>query len=429
METESLQPAVSGARQLRISLWPRWRVAAFAALIAVTVVVYVGSAARGFWADHLAQSTDPTALQQAVRLEPSSAEYADALGTNQFYSAQDSAAALLSFRRAVALNPYNGTMWLHLANAALAENQVATAMDAVDRALGAEPANMQVLWSAANLYLVTGDSGRSFLTFRTFLQHDPSGDWSALDVCWRAVPDTEALLRDMLPPTANAYLDFIAFLIARQKPEAAMQVWPRVLALHQPFDPRRGNAYVQYLLDRGLVAQAWNMWQQMRQAGLLGKSDPANLLTNGGFENETSNTAFSWLVIEKPNSFTSLQAEPAHSGKYSTLMVFEGDFSGYVGVYQSVVLVPSRRYQLSLYAKTEDLRSAVPVQVAVTDAKGAVYAAVDTPAGTSEWTNIRAEFTSGDKPGLTMIVIRMPGQHTVLGKLWLDDVSLVEVEN
>jgi tetratricopeptide (TPR) repeat protein len=403
-------------------------VAAFAALISAATAVYVGGAVRGFWANHLAQSTDPAALQQAVRLEPLSAEYAGALGTSQFYSSQDPAAALNSFRRAAALNPYNGTVWLHVANAALAENQVGTAVDAVGRALQAEPTNMQLLWSAGGLYLVTGDTARSFHTFRTFLQHDPGGVWSALDVCWRAVPDTDIILRDMLPPTADVYLNFISFLIAKQQPQAAMHVWSRMLDLGEPFDPRRGNSYVQYWLDKGMVAQAWDAWQQMRRAGLLGKDDASNLVTNGGFEQEISNTAFTWQVIGKPNSSASMQADPAHTGKYSALMVFEGDLSGPVGVYQSVVLRPSHRYRLSFFVKTEGLRSAVPLQVAATGAGGAAYAAVDTVTGTSDWTNLRAEFTSGDNPGLTSIVVRVPGQHTVLGKLWLDDVSLVEMK-
>ncbi len=389
---------------------------------------YIATVIRDVWADDLAHRVDAASLARAARIAPGVAEYRATLGRYELYAAQDPAAALTSFREAAALNPWAARGWLQVAEAAIANGELADARSATAAAVRSEPTNTDVLADAASLYLVTGDVNSAFRLFRVLLEHEP---WRAGDIysaAWRARPDVQEVLREAVPATADAHLALLSFFTGKRDATAAAAVWDKLLSLHQGFDPAATNGYFEYLIAGGRAEEAYRAWQQLRAAvPPSGKIDAGNLITDGGFEGNFINGGFGWRAYAKANVTLTIHTATAHAGSRAALVTFDGDVSGEAGLFQYLWLQPNRDYDLSFAAKTEDLRSAqTPVVRIARETGNTAYASVALAPGSTDWAKYRAQFRTRDAAGLARFDLSIPGQHTVLGRVWLGDVRLVE---
>jgi len=56
---------------------------------------------------------------------------------------------------------------------------------------------------------VQGDDAKALREFRVVCRNEPTLADPAIQFCWRINPDVDALLRDVVPPEADAYLAFL----------------------------------------------------------------------------------------------------------------------------------------------------------------------------------------------------------------------------
>src|SRR6266403_2191982 len=80
------------------------------------VLTYIGIAVRDYVAYRLVASQQGRAIEQAVALDPSNADYHHSLGCYYRFLAQRPDLAIPQYKSAVALNPYNADYWLNLAS-------------------------------------------------------------------------------------------------------------------------------------------------------------------------------------------------------------------------------------------------------------------------------------------------------------------------
>ena len=113
----------------------------------------------------------------------------------------------------------------------------------------------------------------------------PSLAFPAFQLCWRANPDVDALLRDVVPPAASVYSSFLDFLISRKQAAAAAKVWAQMVQLHQPVEAQRCLRICPLPDSRRDVTQARQVWQQATAVCDLSsyQPSPANLVINGDF--------------------------------------------------------------------------------------------------------------------------------------------------
>jgi Flp pilus assembly protein TadD len=397
----------------------------------MVVALYLQFALRAYLASHLAATPDLSNLNKATRLEPSNAEYRELLGRNLALSGASLDEAISDYRTAVHLDPYEARYWLDLAGAYQVAGRIREQEESVEHAVEADPTTPHVAWEAANFFLVQGDQERALRNFRVVLANDPEAVDSALQLCWRATGDANQILDRALPRRPDLYFSFLSLLISKQEVAAAENVWNHLIALNQEFSTKLAFPYFRFLIAKQEVAAAQTAWQQL--AGVNRSLQPylpsrANLIVNGGFEENVLNGGFDWWYESNPHAALAIDTSEFYSGTRSLSVTFDGLNPGDAGILQFIVVKPHTDYEFSAESRTEDIESASGPRFAIVDAyTNASYVLTDDLLGTNPWRAQHARFQTGPNTNLVLLkIVRQPGVPLIRGKLWIDNLRLAE---
>lgn len=419
---------------MRIELRSPLRSFFFAVVCLVFVGLYLQLARHAYWASHLAARPDSSNIQKAIQLEPSNAEYRNLFGRSLALSGTSLDDAIANYRIAVRLNPHTARYWLDLAGAYQLAGRTQEQEDSVEHAVEADPTTPHVAWEAANFFLVQGDPEKALPYFRVVLANDPDAVDSALQLCWRATEDANQILAEALPPRPGLYLSFLRLLLYKQQTEAAENVWNRLIGLHQAFSTRLAFPYFRFLIAQQQVAPAQAAWQQL--AGLDRSlqpylPSPENLIVNGGFEENLLNGGFDWWYQPIPHASLAIDTSEFHSGTRSLSVTFDGLSVPEAGILQFVAVKPNTDYDFSGEMRTEDLETASGPRFSIADAySNFSYVLTDDVMDTTPWRLQQASFHTGPNTGLVLLrILRQPPAPLIRGKLWIDDLRLVEKQH
>lgn len=402
----------------------RWLLAVFAGL----TLTYLALAATEFAASRLALSPDPAKLQRAVRLSPGNADYRHRLGRYYSFVAVDPQAAASQFQTAARLNPHQARYWFDLASTHQILGDTDAQRAALEHALNAEPTAPDVAWEAANFFLVSGDIDRALRELRVVMESDPSLTPMALQSCWRVRPDAEVLLRDVVPPQANALLAFVTMMESRQETDAAIKAFERLIRLGQKFDPRYLFDHVRYLILARRPEAAWSAWEQSAPALGLHNYLPAedNLFINGDFSADVLNGGFDWFYQPLNSVHLQLDSSEIRQGEHSLSITFDGPPVSDAGLHQWIPVRAGVSYEFAAYYKTAELRGAGGPHIVLRDAytNQAVFTS-DPLTDAGFWKTVRGSFTTPSATSLLIVSIeRIPAGSPIRGKLWLDHFHL-----
>src|SRR5256886_5477845 len=403
----------------------------FAVVCIVFVGLYSYLAFRAYHASRLVVVPDQANLQEAIRLEPSNAEYRELLGRYVAFSGQNLDGGIPNYQAAVDLNPYAARYWLDLASAYQVANRTSEQRESLERAVEADPTTPHVAWEAANFFLVQGDREKALHHFRVVLANDPEKGDAALRLCWRATGDENQILNQALPGRPDLYFSFLRLLIHNQETAAAKNVWDRLVALNQVFSLQLAFPYFRFLLTQHEVEAAQDAWRQI--ATLNASLVPylpsrENLIVNGGFEENVLNGGFDWSYLSNPHVALAVDTSEFHSGTRSLSITFDGQNPPDAGIYQFIPVKPNTEYEFSVAYRTEELVTASGPRFAIADAyTNASYVLTDDSMGTNPWRLQQARFQSSPSTQLVLFKIaRQPAGPLIRGKLWIDDLRLVE---
>jgi hypothetical protein len=422
---------LTGMDKMPIDLRSPLRRFAFAATCCVLVGLYLQLTLRAYLASHLAATPDVSSLNQAVRLEPSSAEYPELLGRILALSGTNLNDAIANYRKAVHLNPYVARYWLDLAGAYQMAGQTSEQERSVEQAVQAEPTTPDVAWEAANFFLVQGEQEKALRTFRVVLANDPEMIDSALQMCWRATGDANQILDHALPQRPDLYLAFLRLLISKEEVAPAENVWNHLIALNQEFPAKLAFPYFQFLIEKQEVGAAQTAWQQLAHVDRslqLYLPSRENLVVNGGFEENVLNGGFDWWYQSNPHAALAIDTSEFYGGTRSLSVTFDGQNPADAGIFQWVVVKPQTAYEFSAEFRSEDIESASGPRFAIMDAfTKASYVLTDDLLGTNPWRLQTTRFQTGPSTTLVLLkIVREPASPLIRGKLWLDDVRLEE---
>jgi len=403
------------------------RKAALAALVLGLCTAYVYVAGRDYAASRLAGSRTSAGLEEASRLEPGNASYADLLGRHYFYATLEVPKAVHEFQQATSLNPGVAQYWMDLALAYGAAGEPARERAAVERALAADPTTPEVAWDAANFYFALGDTAAGLTQLRLVFQYQPWAELDSMQLAWRATRDPAMILRDALPNDPAVRLSFLKFLLQQNEPAAAAQVWDQVTAAGRPFDAKLALPYVQYLLDQRQVQPAQKAWEEL--AGVdrsFAAYLPSELVVNRGFEQEMLNTGFDWRYQPVAHVSLAIDSSEAHGGEHALMIGFDGGPVREAGLWQLIPVRPGATYDLSVWSQAREWAGVGGLRLAVEDAFD------HTPCGSGEllattagWRQSTFSFTTGPQTTLVMVkLVHDPAGEVLAGRFWLDDVSL-----
>jgi len=145
-------------------------------------------------------------------------------------------------------------------------------------------------------------------------------------------------------------------------------------------------------------------------------------LLNGGFD---------WWYQSYVHAALAIDTTEFHSGTRSLLVTFDGYSVPEVQIVQFIPVKPNTVYEFSAETRTEDIDTASGPRFAIVDAStNSSYVLTDDTLGTSPWRLHEARFQTGPNTNLLALkIVRDPPAPLIRGKLWIDDVRLVETRN
>jgi len=417
---------------MQIELRSPLRNSCFALVCLLFVGLYLQWALRAYLASRLAAVPEQSYLQKAIRLEPSNAEYRDLFGRYLALSGISLDEGIANYRTAVQLNPYVARYWLDLAGAYQISGRIQEQEKSVERAVQADPTTPDIAWAAANFFLLQGDQERALRNFRVVLANDPDPATidSALQICWRASGDANQLLDQALPQRPELYLSFLRLLVSKQEVVAAENVWNRLIRLNRAFSSQLAFPYFRFLIAQQEVAAAQTSWQQL--AALDPSLQPylpsvENLIVNGGFEENILGGGFDWWYESRPHVILAIDTNEFHSGTRSLSVTFDGQSTSEAGISQLIPVKPNTDYEFSAEFRAEELETASGPRFSIADAyTSAPYVLTDDVMGTNPWRLEHARFHTGPSNLVLLKIVRQPAAPLIRGKLWIDDLKLVE---
>jgi carbohydrate binding protein with CBM4/9 domain len=416
---------------MRIELSSSGRKIVFAAACCILIALYFGSCLRTYFATRLAAIPDVPNLQRAIRMEPTNAEYHELLGRNLGLSGPNLDEAIANYQAAIHLNPYKARCWLDLAGAYQIAGQTRQQEESVEHAVEADPTTPNVAWEASNFFLLQGDRERALRSFSVVMANDPQLVDASLELCWRVTGDANQIVTQVLPPKPDLYLSFLHLLISKQEVAAAENVWSHLIALNQEFSTKLAFPYFRFLLAKQEVASAQTAWQQ---AAAVNRSLKAylpsreNLIVNGGFEENILNGGFDWLYQSNPHVTLAIDTSDFSSGTRSLSIAFDGQNPGDAGISQFIPVKPNTDYEFTAEYRAEELDTASGPRFSITDPySNASYVLTDDILGTNPWRPEQVQFHTGSNAKLVWLkIVRQPSDPLIRGKLWIDDLRLVE---
>ncbi|MCH7978708.1 MAG: O-antigen ligase family protein [Acidobacteria bacterium] len=394
------------------------------------------SLVRHYQAERQLKHLTKEGLQAAALLDPGSAQIAHAAGVyHRNAISQDLPAALSYLRQAVRNSRQDPNMWLSLGLAQEANGQFHLAGESVSRAVSLGPHLPRIAWPAANFYLRQGNSEQAFRLFRVSLEGNASLAEAIFVTCWNLSADGDRILREAIPANASVELQYLNFLVIRNRFPEAGAVWNRLLQSTDAFAPERAGPYLHRLIVTGRVQAAQQAWKALLvRSGLSGSmhSGEDNLISNGRFEGQLVNFGFDWRTNMPPGVRAGLDSVTYRSPGHAFLIEFRGsenlDFRSF---YQYVPVEPGRTYRFEGFLRTEGITTDSGPRFEVADAfdPRRLRKLGEDLLGTQGWTREEIIFTAGQDTELVRVgVSRLRSRkldNQVAGSAWVDDLRLV----
>jgi tetratricopeptide (TPR) repeat protein len=414
--------------KIPLQTFARKRTVAAAAILLAGI--YIGLAGREFVASWLGGRPELKSLQRAARLDPGNADYRNHLGRYYDLVLRDPASAVNYYKTAVQLNPHSARYWFDLAGAYQVMGDVSSQTAALEQAIHADAMTPDVAWEAANLYLVQGENEKALREFSVVMANDTSLAGTAIGYCWHIEPDVNALLRDVVPHTADAYIAFLSLLEVKQEAQGTFKVWDALMQTHQPFERQVVFDYVHFLILHKEPDQAVLAWRQAAPLFRLTSYVPSssNLIVNPTFGLDVLNGGFDWQYEKQPGVTLTLDPGDFHAGRRSLLITFDGPGISDAGFYQFVAVQPNTTYDFSAYYKSAEIEGAGGPHMTIQDMYGptTIYYDSDEMKESGYWKSVDGEFTTGPDCKLVVLhVRRLPAASPIRGKLWIDDFHLI----
>jgi Tetratricopeptide repeat len=410
-------------------------------------LLVIGSLVAALWvsffglrsgiAGRVAEGNSIDDLRWAARLEPGNPEYWYRLGHYQQFNLEqpDVEASVESFQKAVALDPGFTEAWLDLGTAYELDGKTAAAEDAFLRARKSYPTSAEVAWRYGNFLLRQGTLPEAFAELRLALQSDPRRAGAVFSRVYRADPDIDEILNNLLPPLPAVYIDAIAEAVDSQQLAVAQTMWMRLMKLNPHLEIWQFDKFVEALKSHRDYDAARRIWNQgtstMNLPPLMQPLD--SVLWDPSFESGIRNISFAWFFRSLDEGVhTEFDATEKLSGKQSLRLTFDGKHNpGGEVACASGVVTPGSKYLFSGWVKTKDITGDQGVRFHLRSYEHNSFQVSSTREihGTTPWTFIQQDWSAG--PGVQMVevcVSREPSTDPdihISGDAWVDDVTLV----
>ena len=414
----------------------RRRTAAVIAIAAALWFCYAGG--KHALASHYAASLNPENWERANRIEPDNSQTLYQLGRFRQLDLDnpDIPSAISYYRRAIKLNPRSPYYKLDLAGALEMAGNNGEAESYFRAAQAAYPISAEASWKYGNFLLRQNRLPEAYAEIHRAVMVDSSLIPMAVSRVWHSDPDIHLMLDQVLPDTAEAYTQALAFLTDAQDPEAALEVWHRLIAKDPHTDWKWVFMLTDMLVTQEKFEEAGTVWRQ----AVAGDQDSApayagnSLVYDGGFEKDISGGGFGWRQTDVMGADFDFDMDVKHSGSRSARLIFDGTENlSYEGLFQYVLVSPGTHYRFQGFLRTDQISTESGMRFEIVDPKDPQHLDVVTPneTGTLPWTLEQIDFTTGPRTHLIQIrIARRPSErldNKLRGTVWIDDISIAPI--
>jgi tetratricopeptide (TPR) repeat protein len=406
----------------------------FASLILAAALSFLGI--RTAMAQLSSEGQTSKELERATRLEPKNPEYWYRLGHFQQFNLEDadSTKAAASFQKAISILPSYTEAWLELATSEELNGQTAEASEAYAKAKQSYPASADVAWRYGNFLLREGSFPQAFEQLRQAIDADPARAAATFSRVYRANPNIDEILDQVLPPKQSVYADVIAEAASSGQLAAARTVWGRLLDLHPQLEMRDFDPLVARLMEAKDYDAARKVWAQgtsrMNLPPLL--QPQGSVVWDPSFESGINSKGFAWFFQPLAQGVqVELDTTEKLTGSKSLRVSFDGKHNPNLNIACTLAVVePGKQYLFSGWIKSKDVTTEQGVQFHI-QALGPPNPAVTTTRelhGTNPWTFFGEPWTADQGAHrVSICVSREPSDNPdvrISGTAWIEDVNL-----
>jgi hypothetical protein len=241
-------------------------------------------------------------------------------------------------------------------------------------------------------------------------------------------PDSEALLRDVIPHRTDTLLAFLSMLQSKNESEGTIKTWNQLMAVHEKFETSHLLDQIRYLIRDHRPEAAATAWEQASSVLNLPNylPSPDNLIVNGDFSLDVLNGGFDWTYQVQPGVRLLLDPSDFREGQRSLSVTFEGPGVSDAGIRQWIPVHAATPYEFTAYYKSSEFQGAGGPQIVLRDYyTGQALYTSDPLTGADFWKAVHARFTTPPTTALLVLNIeRLPPGSPIRGQVWLDDFQL-----
>ncbi len=410
----------------------RWMIFAFTSVVFLTVSV---ASSYAWYADHLAESSDPANWLRAAQLEPGNGEYWYKLGFNREWDLNDTdtGQVVTYLHRAVTIDTRSANYWMALAGAYESAGQIQQARDAFHTALQDYPASAEAHWRFGSFLLRQGENKQAYSEIHFALQNDPRLIPLAISRVWPATHDADALLNDVLPKSEESQQDALEAFSEDNQIEPALAVWNYMVKSGEAIPIKTAFPLEYILLGAKRTDDAREVWRQALVAS--GQPEEANtgssLVFNGGFEYDATGGGLDWRLVPTAGVNYDYDSANPHSGKRSLRLTFDGEQNPALQIVSQYVTVqPNTHYHFEGYIRTSGVTTESGLHFFIAFAGTTLPSIIlENFTGDHQWEKQSAEFTTAPDEHLLLVQLfrakSVRFNSNLAGSAWVDDISIV----
>ncbi len=367
--------------------------------------------------DFNAQATAQTALN----LSPSD----PATNWLSATAVKDDKIALKTYEKIVQLSPNDFRWWIELGRTREQLEDFAGSEKAFLQAVEIAPNYSFPHWQLGNFYLRRGDEKKAFGEF----QKSAAGSFEYRDqvfsTLWEFYDKDTAKLEQIVVDNPQAKASLAKFYAVKERAIDSLRIWNTLTNEQKTENKIFSELILQAFYEKKFYRTA------VEFASGLGKESEAKAETvqNGGFESpikDAAETLFGWRYTPTEKFDVKLDSSSKKEGNRSLRLLFTGFANVEIKNLRQYVTVESgKRYRLTFWLRTENLKSAGTPNLEIANANDdkVITSTNPFPTGTNDWQQLKLDFTA---PTNTEAVELRTGRGfcgnncPIFGSVWYD---------
>jgi hypothetical protein len=332
----------------------------------------------------------------------------------------------------VRLSPYDFRWWVELGRTYEQAEKYEQAENALRRAVELAPNYVFPRWQLGNFYLRRNRSDEAFAELKKATTGSVVYREQVYSIAWDYYDRDTSRIEEIAGNSFENKLSLIKFYVIKQRPEDALRIWNTFSDEEKSRDAVYAKILAQGLYDRRFYRSAIEF---ARQTGI----DPeakAETIANGGFEKmigDPKETFFGWRITSAEKLEIKTDTTQKKEGARSLRVLFTGysgtDLVNHISL--AAAVEPNKKYRLSFWLKTENLKSAGTPTLEIVNANDdkIIIASKPFPTGSNDWQAVTLDFTTPENcEGLFIRTARAYCGEVcpIVGTFWMDDFKIGE---